>query len=316
MRTTNIVSISGGKDSAATLLLAKERETESLRAVFCDTGHEHPETLAYIQYLADATGITIEWIKADFRERIARKRARIEDPESDWPEHLREKALEVLHPTGIPMLDMVLWKGRFPSTKAKFCTVHLKIDPFREQVINPLLESREHDRIVSWVGVRRDESAARADALEWEMEFGDADTGAGLWVHRPLVEWSADDVFAMHRKHGIKWNPLYEQGMGRVGCMPCINTRKNELREIARRFPEHIERVAEWERIASAASKRGCATFWTARGETHVTLEQHGIHSAVEWSRTSRGGKQFDLIAVSEIGDEAPACDSFYGLCE
>lgn len=316
MRSTNIVSVSGGKDSTATLLLAIERQAEKLRAVFCDTGHEHPETLAYVDRLSSITGVRIEWIKADFSEQIARKRARIEDPESDWPDHLRERALEVLHPSGIAFLDMILWKGRFPSTKGKFCTQHLKRDPFQAQIIAPLLEMREFERIVSWVGVRRDESVARADVAEWEMEFGNAETGAGLWLHRPLAAWTAEQVFALHRRHGVEWNPLYEQGMGRVGCMPCINARKGELREIARRFPEEIERVAEWERIASQAAKRGCSTFWPARGATSVSLEDHGIHSVVDWSRTSRGGKQFDLIAISEADDEAPACQSLYGLCE
>jgi tRNA(Ile)-lysidine synthase TilS/MesJ len=34
----NIVSVSGGKDSTALLLLAIERETENMQAVFADTG--------------------------------------------------------------------------------------------------------------------------------------------------------------------------------------------------------------------------------------------------------------------------------------
>lgn len=320
MREANIVSISGGKDSTATLLTAIERGAENLRVVFCDTGHEHPQTLDYIRYLADATGIDIEWIKAEFSADIARKRARIESPDTDWPRHLRAAALEVLQPTGIPMLDLVLWKGRFPSTKTKFCTEFLKRRPFEQQIVEPLIGSREFQRVVTWVGVRRDESAARANVAEWEMQFGDPDTGAGLWMHRPIAAWTAQDVFALHRRHSIRWNPLYEQGMSRVGCMPCINARKGEMREIARRFPEEIARVAAWERIASAASKRGCATFWPARGETNVTLEQHGIHSAVDWSRTSRGGRQFDLIAALDLSaandDEPIACASSYGLCE
>ena len=40
----HIVSISGGKDSTALLLLALERETPNLEVVFADTGHEHAQT--------------------------------------------------------------------------------------------------------------------------------------------------------------------------------------------------------------------------------------------------------------------------------
>ena len=38
----NIVSISGGKDSTATLAVAVVREVDNLQAVFADTGNEHP----------------------------------------------------------------------------------------------------------------------------------------------------------------------------------------------------------------------------------------------------------------------------------
>ncbi|MDD1998083.1 phosphoadenosine phosphosulfate reductase family protein [Pseudomonas putida] len=47
----NIVSVSGGKDSTALLLLAVERGAENLEAVFADTGHEHPQTYEYVRYL-------------------------------------------------------------------------------------------------------------------------------------------------------------------------------------------------------------------------------------------------------------------------
>ena len=85
------------------------------------------------------------------------------------------------------------------------------------------------------------------------------------------------------------------------------------LEQIAKRFPEELERIAEWERIVSEASKRGCATFFAAKGETDVSLERHGIAQKVEWAKTSRGGRQYDLIQVAE---EPMQCQSVYGLCE
>ena len=37
------------------------------------------------------------------------------------------------------------------------------------------------------------------------------------------------------------------------------------------------------------------------------------IDAVVEWSKTSRGGKQFDFLRIE---NEGPQCSSIYGLCE
>ncbi|GIN73995.1 hypothetical protein J14TS2_44700 [Bacillus sp. J14TS2] len=299
----NILSISGGKDSTALWLYALEKHIENLTPIFADTGHEHPKTYEYIDYLQEELGeITI--VKPDFSERIENKRNYVQTKwrEEGISEKIIRDALEVLHPTGIPMLDLAIWKGRFPSTRARFCTQELKVMPIMEQIYMPLFEQGEH--VVSWQGVRAQESITRAKLPERE------ETPEGFEIYRPLIRWTADDVFAMHDKHGIKPNPLYKEGMSRVGCMPCINSGKAEIFEIARRYPEEIERVAEWEKIVAKASKRGGASFFP-----HDDIAGKGIFEYVEWSKTSFGGRQYDLEKL--IGfEDVPVCSSQYGLCE
>jgi 3'-phosphoadenosine 5'-phosphosulfate sulfotransferase (PAPS reductase)/FAD synthetase len=120
----------------------------------------------------------------------------------------------------------------------------------------------------------------------------------------------------MHRKHNIKHNPLYEQGMGRVGCMPCIHVRKDELLEISKRFPDEIKRVAEWEKIVGQASKRGASTLLHSgiKGLSNQEAEAaSNIYEMVEWSKTSKGRHQYDFLRMQ---DDGPACSSVYGLCE
>lgn len=304
----NIVSVSGGKDSTALLLLAIELETPNLQAVFADTGHEHQQTYEYVQYLNDKV-FPIRTVKADFTEQIARKRLYVENkwPEKGVPPETVQRALQTLHPTGNPFLDLCIWKGRFPSTKARFCSEELKRNPIIEQVQMPLLDAG--DEIYSWQGVRADESAARRNLPELE------EVGGGLWNYRPILQWTAEQCFEMHKKHGIKHNPLYEQGMGRVGCMPCIHARKDELLEISKRFPEEINRVAEWEKIVQRSSKTGTATLLNAGipGLSNEDAEKaSNIRQMVEWSKTSKGRHQYDFIRI----DEAPSCSSIYGLCE
>lgn len=317
MTTHNIVSVSGGKDSTATLLVAIAQEVPNLQAVFADTGNEHEQTYQYLDYLEQATHTKITRVRADFTQRIESKRRFIE---TKWREQGIEEsvvlaALEVLQPTGNPFLDLCIWKGRFPSRKAQFCTMELKRDPMLEQVAMPLMGNS--DMILSWQGVRAGESLKRRYLPECD------EVGGGLFNYRPILKWDIPSVFEAHRYMGIKPNPLYSQGMGRVGCMPCINCRKDELREISLRFPEVIDRIDRWERTTQQASKRGAATFFAGSNAKHPkgsiagmsaieVMEIASIRQAVEWSKTAHGGIQYDLL----IPTDTEACSSSYGLCD
>jgi 3'-phosphoadenosine 5'-phosphosulfate sulfotransferase (PAPS reductase)/FAD synthetase len=316
MSRVDLISVSGGKDSQAVLELALERGA-NIMAVFADTGHEHQLTYDHLETIERETGVSIRRVRADFTERMAGKRAFIQNggrgkpgwAEAGISQERIDAAVEMIQPTGNPFLDMALWKGRFPSTKARFCTEELKVRPIEEQVVLPLL--REGHEVWSWQGVRADESLARRDLPEQEW------VDPGITVYRPIITWTAADVFAYLGMKGRTVNPLYTMGMGRVGCMPCINCRKDELRQIAARFPEEIERVAEWEKKVSVAAKRGSGTLLptviaAGRGNTDVHYTTDGIHATVEWSKTARGGKQYDFVNEPDVG----SCSSNYGLCE
>lgn len=355
----HVPSVSGGKDSLATLLICLGNcRKEDVLPIFCDTGNEHESVYEYLDYLELVLEIKITRLKADFSDRfpvrrmwISRdKRTRREydtvpvfDTEGNpvpkrdgrgrivmrkvkklgittvepvqktkkvgggrrvrWTNKAKRRALGVLYPSGNPFLDLCMLKGRFPSRKAQFCTEELK----RNMAVAFQLELIDAGhRVLSWQGVRRDESDARKNAKKIER------IGPGLWAFRPIVEWTALDVFAFCGKRGIQPNPLYLQGSARVGCMPCINCQKEELRQISRRHPSHIERIAEWEVKVATASKRGLATFFPAPGMSNYEASKQTIEKVVEWSRTTRGGRQFDLLADLE---ESTSCASSYGLC-
>ena len=318
MSIVNVISVSGGKDSTAVALLAIERETENTHFVFADTGHEHDATYEYIDRMERHLGITIARVKEDFSERIDRKR---ETVQTKWrkegvSEERIARALEVLQPTGIPFLDLCLWKGRFPSTKRRFCTQELKVAPIQRYHL-AIMEGRE--ALISWQGIRRDESIARSKLPMHDVECGAWEPSPkGSLIYRPIIDWSAADTFDIAKRHGIAPNELYFQGMGRVGCMPCIHVNKGELLAIASRYPEEIERVAEWERLVSEASKRGVSTMLDGRraqrllGDDEFKANTHGIRLHAEWAKTARGGFQYDMLKSSP----EDGCSSIYGLCE
>ncbi|ATN36809.1 phosphoadenosine phosphosulfate reductase (plasmid) [Rhizobium sp. ACO-34A] len=305
----HLINVSGGKDSTAVYLLALEAGIP-FRAVFADTGHEHEITYEFISRLSERTGgPEIEIVCADFSKRIARHREYIlrEWPKQGVPDAIVAEAATLNQPTGIPFLDLCICKGRFPSRMAQFCTDELKSQPITLEVVFPMLR---HGPVLQWLGIRAAESRNRAKLPVWNRH----DSGSMLW--RPIFQWSVDDVWSMHRRHGLAPNPLYSLGMGRVGCMPCINCAKSELRQIATRFPEHIKRVARWEAIVSAANKRRVSTFFAALKDP-MDADRPGtyadIHTVVEWSRTSRGGRQYELFFDSQTGS---GCNSDMALCE
>ena len=42
----------------------------------------------------------------------------------------------------------------------------------------------------------------------------------------------------------------------------------------------------------------------------------HGIDRIVDWSNTSRGGRQFDMVDLIARTNSQKSCSSAYGLCE
>lgn len=318
MSVLHVVSVSGGKDSAATAIVALETmPRESLRFVFADTGNEHESTYEYIDYMAGHLGIQIHTLKADFRADIERRRAYIE---KYWP--IKgvawadcERAMRALQATGNPYLDLCLIKGRFPATKSAFCTQELKTKPLVEWQMG-LIDSGACAAVWSWQGVRIDESQSRRKRLSCPVHpsFHKVfeEVGAGIYTYRPILRWNAGDVFEAASLYGLKPNPLYLQGMTRVGCMPCINAGKDEILEISKRFPEHIDRIEAWEAVVSMTSRRMQSSFF-ADPDRNAHLNKRGIRNVVQWSKTARGGVNLDFIRINE---EPKVCESAYGLCE
>jgi len=296
--TKRIVSVSGGKDSTALYLWAIEQwGKDGFLSVFADTGHEHPVTYNYLRNLpAMANGPEIAWVKANFTDKV------------------RAKGIE---PQNSPFIDMWLWKGRAPSARAQFCTEHLKLRP-----IQAWLEGwrKDSDIVEMYVGIRAAESERRSKMppQEWSDMY-ECD------VFRPLLTWTEEEVWAMLSKHNVPPNPLYQHGSARVGCYPCIHSRKSELASM----PDWAwEKLAHWEKLAGRTwfsfgdiplTNDQKLELKKAQGNDTLTAELKDrfsprVMEVREWTKTSRGGKQFDMFAADSA--DVPTCMSTWGVCE
>ena len=291
-----IVSVSGGKDSTATFLLALDRKGQSkVIPIFADTGNEHQITYDYLDYLEQKLNIKITRLKANFDEKIKKKREYVK---KNWPSKLAEKALPYLKPTGNLFLDLAIWKGRFPSRMAQFCTTELKANPLDNFTMRRVTQGHI---VESWQGTRRDESVKRRSLSEYEQKDG-------YTIVRPIVAWDAQRVVSFIKSKGLKLNPLYSLGFRRVGCMPCINSNKGDIFNTHKRFPDVIERLRNWESIASKTAKREIATFFPPI----KAGIPNPINEVIKWSKTKHGGKE----AREGVDEMPPVCSSYYGLCE
>jgi len=316
------LGVSSGKDSTAAFLwtvFESDIPKDKLIVTFCDTGNEDLLTYAYI------------------------------------------KALSHYHPIVTIKPDLDFWelaikKSRFPSSKARFCTQHLKVIP----TMRYILELMKAGEILLLSGVTKREGTAQNNRGNLE-QFGTNET-FGLDQFLPIYFNTLDDIWMMHKKHlpsdfsinlvkddpklseenkqdliskleghGIPRNPIYDMQAKRVGCFPCIHSRKLEIRGMAKYRPERIDFIEQKEiELGEIRKERGSNTHYSSlfarntvperfRSKEIITKDGGAvmvatIRDVVEWSMTAYGGKQYQM-EFAAFEDVTTVCD-VRGMCE
>ena len=172
------VAFSGGKDSLATLNLVR-KATEDFSILYLDTGLELPETTLYVSNALRDLGLSKKLIT----RRIS--------PQIFW------NNAKKLGPPGVDF---------------RWCCKSSKLGP-----LNALIRDWFHQRVLSFVGLRRYESWARArSTMVWKNPWVSNQIGAS-----PIKEWTALEVWFYIMLETLPYNPLYDQGYSRVGCWLC-----------------------------------------------------------------------------------------------
>jgi len=230
-----IVSLSGGKDSTACLLWALDNiDKDKVVPVYIDTKWEHHSVYEYLDYLEDKLDIQIERIESIGMEALCEK----------------EKCM--------------------PNQVKRFCTRELKAKPYLQWIYENFLK-KDID-FISIVGIRREESKARADAeiikLTEERFNGEKFLAKTLY---PIVYWSTQRVFDYLKQHDIEPNPLYKKGWSRVGCYPCIFAKTSEIKLMEQEYKNRVKRLEN--KISSMHGKK--ITFFEPNRNRH--LKQRGL---------------------------------------
>ena len=182
------------------------------------------------------------------------------------------------------MIRRIVHYSMFPSRIRKWCTTSLKLKPLKAY-----FDTLDFD-VLNVVGVRKEESKRRSKLkeLEWNSMLD-----AYTW--RPIINWKIQDVIDIHKRFNLTPNPLYLESAERVGCFPCIMSRKKEIQALSK---QRIDIIREIEDYISKGKE-----------EKRTFFHNEDIDTVFEWSKTSRGGKQFELFNL-----ETPSCFK-WGMC-
>ncbi|WP_281822478.1 phosphoadenosine phosphosulfate reductase family protein [Sphingobium sp. BS19] len=206
-------SLSGGKDSGASAyavsqLLDRMGHPRNRRiAVHADLGRaEWNSTPALVEAIAVRIDVPLTVVRRPAGDMVARWEQRFESGKR------RYEALETY--------NLI---GPWSSSSLRFCTSELKV-----QVIGPDLARRFRGQtIVSVIGLRRSESLGRRNTPISRIDdrFAKSGNAAGTRMinWHPLVDWSDEQVFAAHARHGLPLHEAYHlHGASRLSCAFCV----------------------------------------------------------------------------------------------
>lgn len=190
--------------------------------------------------------------------------------EVEWPgvlDHIQtntEHHVNVVQ-AGKTFLGMVEKRGMFPSSAHRQCTSDLKRGPIF-LLIRHDMKRRGATIAINCMGLRAEESSARAKKQPLSFNKMQSCKGREVWDWLPLFHYSTSEVFAAIADAGQKPFWAYEKNQ-RLSCVFCIMGSRNDLRHGAEQNPELFKKYVELEK------KINHTMFM--KGKNPISLEDH-----------------------------------------
>ena len=150
--------------------------------------------------------------------------------------------------SGKTLLERVEERGLWPSNSVRWCTSDLKRSPIERELRRYLkTHPRFGGRIVNAMGMRADESPARAKRTPWQRNDRNSRAGRQWFDWLPIHNLSTADVFRVIAEAGQSPHWAYAAGMSRLSCSFCILASRKDLRRAAELRPALYRRYADLE---------------------------------------------------------------------
>jgi hypothetical protein len=251
----HILSLSGGKDSTALAIYLRDRIPD-LEYVFCDTEKELPETYEYLARLEAYLGQPIVRLMHDGRNF------------DHW---------------------LTVYGDYLPSARTRWCTKHLKIQPFERYVGD--------DPVRNYIGIRADE--------EREGYISGKPNITPVYPFKEAGIAKAD-VMRLLDSSGLGL-PAYYKWRSRSGCYFCFFQQRIEWVGLLENHPEKFEEAKKYEKVAIES---GCRYTWTQRESLEelsrperIAQIKAGHARRMAEQRGASGGTLVELLADT-LSDE------------
>jgi DNA sulfur modification protein DndC len=144
----------------------------------------------------------------------------------------------------------------WPSSAARFCTSDLKRDPIAK-FIRRDLKDRGKSLGVNCMGLRAEESVARAKRPEWSLNKRLSNQSREVFDWNPILEWSVEEVFKYIEDAGQEPFWAYQDGNERLSCVFCIMGSRSDLAHGAKVRPELFKKYSDLEKRCGYSMFKG-----------------------------------------------------------
>lgn len=237
------VSYSGGADSEVLLHICRRFCDKNIKAVFCNTGQEWPDTISYVRQTENLDIIrpshTIQWILGHCGFPLVSKEVSYYIRQLQTLNH-DTKTWQVRAGNG-KFSCPVKWRYLVnkPYRVSEKCCYYLKKAPFRNY-------DKKTGRS-GMLGIMASESRIRELAY---VKNGDCNTYSELRnVSWPMAIWTTHDVWEYIKHNHLSYNPIYDKLKDkRTGCMLCgygVLSDKRKLTTCKELYPSYYKYITK-----------------------------------------------------------------------
>ncbi len=273
-------NLSGGADSgaaadAANRALDKMGHARELRrALNADLGRtEWDHTPDQVKRTADYLDVDVTVVSRKAGDLLARWRSRFARSRDLYGD------LRLYH-----------MRGPWSSPSLKFCQSEMKA-----QTMGPHV-ARVHRgaTVIQVTGLRRDESGPRRKTpiskadLRYAKVGNRAGTSVLLW--NPIVDWTKEQVFALHEQHDIPLSETYTVwGLSRHSCRFCVMASKGDLTKAAA-APPNGAHLLDLVALEASSAYSFQAAGWLADLADHIAPQalRIDVERAKAWAAERR----------------------------